>query len=277
MSAQRRVGQHRAPTKRQTGQHRTPATRRTPRRTAGGLALLVGLAALSVSAERFASPAARAAPVAASISAPSTVPLAPAVVSTVVPTIAPLSPVASPTADPATLALATATDIPANALAAYQRAAASAAPSCGIQWQFIAAFGRIETDHGRLQGSSLGDDGVVRPPLVGPALDGSRTGVIGKLADASGSPVRAAGPLQFIPATWQQWGHGDVQDINQAAAAAERYLCADGHDLHTGSGRRAAALSYNHADWYATDVLAIYADYIAGDPAHTFPVAPGAG
>jgi len=173
----------------------------------------------------------------------------------VVPTIAPLSPVASPTADPATLALATATDIPANALAAYQRAAASAAPSCGIQWQFIAAFGRIETDHGRLQGSSLGDDGVVRPPLVDPA----------------------AGPLQFIPATWQQWGHGDVQDINQAAAAAERYLCADGHDLHTGSGRRAAALSYNHADWYATDVLAIYADCIAGDPAHTFPVAPGAG
>jgi len=160
---------------------------------------------------------------------------------------------------------------------AYQRAAASTAPSCGIQWQFIAAFGRIETDHGRLQGSSLGDDGVVRPPLVGPALDGSRTGVIGKLADASGSPVRAAGPLQFIPATWQQWGHGDVQDINQAAAAAERYLCADGHDLHTGSGRRAAALSYNHADWYATDVLAIYADYIASDPAHTFPVAPGAG
>jgi len=174
------------------------------------------------------------------------------------------------------LRLAAATEIPASALAAYQSAAASVAPRCGVQWQFIAAFGRIETDHGRLEGSALGDDGVDRPALLGPALDGSRAGVIGQLADASGAPVRAAGPLQFIPATWQQWGLGDVQDINQAAAAAARYLCADDHDLHTSAGRHAAALSYNHADWYATDVVAIYADYVAGVPAVTFPLEPGA-
>jgi membrane-bound lytic murein transglycosylase B len=90
--------------------------------------------------------------------------------------------------------------------------------------------------------------------------------------EASGMPVGSPRPLQFIPATWQQWGHGDIQDINQAAA---RYLCADNHDLHTTTGRHAAALSYNHANWYATDILAIYTDYLTATPAHTFPIPPG--
>jgi len=201
----------------------------------------------------------------------------PAVLSTVKPTAPPPTPTpgAGAGAGAGAVQLATATDIPVSALTAYQNAAATAAPGCGIQWQFIAAFGRIETDHGRLQGSSLDENGIARPPLIGPALDGSHTGVIGHLTDTSGTPLRAAGPLQFIPATWQQWGHGDIQDINQAAAAAARYLCADNHDLHTTTGRHAAALSYNHANWYATDILAIYTDYLTATPAHTFPIPPG--
>lgn len=176
------------------------------------------------------------------------------------------------------LELASATDIPVRALLAYQRAAQAdraAQPSCQVDWQFIAAFGRIETNHGRLNGSAIGTDGVDRPAVLGPSLDGSQPGVIGSLNDSSGAPVRAAGPLQFIPATWQQWGHGDVQSIDQAALAAGRYVCADGHTLNNDDDRRSAALSYNHADWYADDVMAIYHDYQNSQPAHEFPVTPG--
>jgi len=176
------------------------------------------------------------------------------------------------------LRLAAQTDIPIRALVAYRAAAAAqqhAQPGCGIQWEFIAAFGRIETDHGRLNGSNIGSDGIDRPALLGPPLDGSEPGVIGALSDSSGRAVRAAGPLQFIPDTWQRWGHGDMQSIDAAAATAARYLCADGHDLATGDGRWSAALSYNDVDWYATDVVAIYNDYLTGQPAHSFPAAPG--
>lgn len=176
------------------------------------------------------------------------------------------------------LELASATDIPVRALVAYQHAAAAerkARPSCHIEWQFIAAFGRIETNHGRLNGSAIGSDGVDRPAVYGPNLDGSEPGVIGSLNDSSGVPVRAAGPLQFIPATWQQWGHGDVQNIDAAATAAGSYLCADGHTLSNDDDRRNAALSYNHTDWYADDVMAIYHDYENSQPANSFPVTPG--
>ena len=87
--------------------------------------------------------------------------------------------------------------------------------------------------------------------------------------------MRAAGPLQFIPASWQKWGRGDPQNIDEASAAAARYLCADAHDLSTDSARYATALTYNHVDWYATDILAIYHDYCAGSPANFFPANPG--
>lgn len=176
------------------------------------------------------------------------------------------------------LQLAAATDIPIRALVAYEHAAAvqhSAQPSCELDWQFIAAFGRIETNHGRLNGSSIGADGIDRPAVLGPSLDGSNPGVIGALSDASGGAVRAAGPMQFIPSTWQRWGTGDMQNIDHAALAAGRYVCADGQTLNSDDARRQAALSYNHEDWYATDVLAIYHDYLDGQPAHEFPMAPG--
>ncbi|MCW2812728.1 MAG: hypothetical protein JWN84_183, partial [Nocardioides sp.] len=43
-------------------------------------------------------------------------------------------------------------DIPAAALAAYQRAETvinAADPTCGLSWQLVAAIGRVESDHGR--------------------------------------------------------------------------------------------------------------------------------
>jgi membrane-bound lytic murein transglycosylase B len=68
--------------------------------------------------------------------------------------------------------------------------------------------------------------------------------------------------MEFIPSTWQRWasdgdgdGRSDVQDIDDAAYATARYLCASGADLTTGRGWQRAILSYNHSDAYATSVL----------------------
>jgi len=177
--------------------------------------------------------------------------------------------------DPAT---ATATDIPARVLLAYRAAAARAAlenPSCGIRWEFLAAFGRMETNHGRFGGSSVAENGVTTPPIYGAPLNGSRPGVIGTITTASGAADRAAGPMQFISSTWAAWGRGgDVQNIDDATNGAARYLCAGGRDLTTAAGRNAAALSYNHADWYAADIEALFQDYVSGRHGASYPAQP---
>jgi len=175
-------------------------------------------------------------------------------------------------------ATATATDIPARVLLAYRAAAARAAlenPSCGIRWEFLAAFGRMETNHGRFGGSSVAENGVTTPPIYGAPLNGSRPGVIGTVTTASGAADRAAGPMQFISSTWAAWGRGgDVQNIDDATNAAARYLCAGGRDLTTAAGRNAAALSYNHADWYAADIEALFLDYVSGRHGASYPAQP---
>jgi hypothetical protein len=175
-------------------------------------------------------------------------------------------------------ATATATDIPARVLLAYRAAAARAAlenPSCGIRWEFLAAFGRMETNHGRFGGSSVAENGVTTPPIYGAPLNGSRPGVIGTVTTAAGAPDRAAGPMQFISSTWAAWGRGgDVQNIDDATNGAARYLCAGGRDLTTAAGRNAAALSYNHADWYAADIEALFLDYVSGRHGASYPAQP---
>ena len=64
------------------------------------------------------------------------------------------------------------TDIPPEQLVLYQQAA-TVCP--GLDWTLLAAIGKIESDHGRS------------------TLPGVRTGE---------NPHRAAGPMQFIPTTW---------------------------------------------------------------------------
>src|SRR2546423_391087 len=65
----------------------------------------------------------------------------------------------------------------------------------GIAWQYFAAINLIETNMGRIQGlSSAG----------------------------------AQGPMQFMPATWASYGHGDVNNPHDAILAAGRYLQAHG-------------------------------------------------
>ncbi len=193
----------------------------------------------------------------------------------------PTPPTLAPNDDAHVQATVAATAIPARALLAYMTAATTAAvtyPNCHLQWQFLAALGEIESHHGQSHGSAVGADGVVSPAIYGPALDGSRAGVVGSVLSADGRPARALGPMQFIPSTWAAFGNGgDPQDIDDAASAAASYVCQAGRDLGTEAGRSAAAFSYNHADWYVANVLAIYADYMANQPGISRPQTPPTG
>ena len=74
--------------------------------------------------------------------------------------------------------------------------------------------------------------------------------------------------MQFLPGTWAMWatdgdgdGRRDPLDLDDAAAAAARYLCAGGHDLSSGSGWADAILTYNRARVYVDDVYAAAVGY----------------
>ncbi len=172
-------------------------------------------------------------------------------------------------------------EIPAAALAAYQRAATvieEAMPSCNLSWELVAALGRVESDHGRFGGSALNRRGVATPSIIGIALTGA--GATARISDSDAGTLdgdrrfdRAVGPMQFLPSTWSVVGvdaDGDgernPQDIDDAALAAGVYLCGDGDDLGTDRGRRDAVYSYNHSDEYVDTVLALMRAYAKGSP-----------
>lgn len=98
--------------------------------------------------------------------------------------------------------------IPDRALVAYVKAAEQA--PCAIPWYVIAAVGAVETGHGTHAGAHLDADG--------------------KMTSMAVSWAGAEGPLQFMPATWAQYGRGDVNDVDDAAPAAARLLCANGYE-----------------------------------------------
>src|SRR3546814_832355 len=170
--------------------------------------------------------------------------------------------------------------IPSAALAAYQRAATvinSADANCNVPWQLLGAIGRVESDHGRYGGNSLGKDGVSRPGIYGIALDG--TNKTQKITDTDAGQYdrdakfdRAVGPLQFIPSTWSvvgvdadSDGKRNPQDIDDAALAAAVYLCSGNDDLSTDSGQRESVYRYNHSNEYVDLVLSIMKAYQQGD------------
>ena len=170
-------------------------------------------------------------------------------------------------------------DIPAVALAAYQRAESligSVDARCGLSWQLIAAIARIESDHGRYDGAAVGEDGVSRPAIIGPALDGDRG--TARILDTDAGELdgdavldRAVGPLQFIPSTWavvgvdgDADGTRDPQDVDDAALAAAVYLCSGDDDLGGREGLRAALYRYNHSTAYVDAVVAVMEGYLAG-------------
>jgi cell wall-associated NlpC family hydrolase len=129
-------------------------------------------------------------------------------------------------------------DIPGDYLAWYH-AAATTCP--GLDWSVLAAIGKIETDHGRS------------------TLPGVHSG-----ANSAG----AEGVMQFEPATFALYdlpvpaggaNPPSPYDPADAIYAAARLLCANG--ARNNADIRAAVYSYNHADWYVSEVLAQAAEY----------------
>jgi hypothetical protein len=120
-------------------------------------------------------------------------------------------------------------DIPPHYLRLYQSAGAA------LGWEYLAAIGKVETDHGRS-----------RAP-------GVRSGV-----NFLGC---CSGPMQFSvvgsPSTWDSYGvdgDGDGKksphDPEDAIPAAARYLEASGAPTDW----NAAIFAYNHAAWYVAEV-----------------------
>jgi membrane-bound lytic murein transglycosylase B len=175
---------------------------------------------------------------------------------------------------------ASANGIPAVALAAYQRAQTvinAADTSCHLPWELVAAIGRVESDHGRTDGSHLTDKGLDRPGIFGPALDGTHGTTLIRDTDAGqydhdAKFDRAVGPMQFIPSTWaivgvdaDNDGQRNPQDIYDAALGSAVYLCSGPDDLSTTAGQQASVFRYNHSQRYVALVLAIMHAYMNGD------------
>ncbi len=133
------------------------------------------------------------------------------------------APGAGITYEPSAFALS---DIPSAYLATYQQAAST----YGVGWEYLAAIGQIESDHGR-----------------GPGV-GIRSGE---------NSAGAGGPMQFIASTWRQYGvdansdgRTDRYDPEDAIPAAASYLRASGAPADWDR----AIFAYNHAAWYVQKV-----------------------
>jgi hypothetical protein len=129
-------------------------------------------------------------------------------------------------------------EIPALYLRLYEQAA----QRYGLDWAILAGIGKVECDHGRDPDPSCTQDGAV---------------------NAAG----AGGPMQFLAATWAQYGvDADGEgppnrwDPADAIYGAANYLRASGAP----GDYRQAIFAYNHASWYVAEVESWAAKY--GEP-----------
>jgi membrane-bound lytic murein transglycosylase B len=106
----------------------------------------------------------------------------------------------------------------------YFRAAAAAYK---IPWQYLAAIELVETRMGRIRGLS---------------------------------PAGAKGPMQFMPATWAEYGRGSITNQRDSIMAAARFLSANGAHRSIGT----ALLHYNPSQSYVAAVEA-YAQEMHND------------
>jgi soluble lytic murein transglycosylase-like protein len=112
-----------------------------------------------------------------------------------------------------------------DSLMTYYRDAES---EFGVPWYYLAAINLVETRMGRIRGDSY---------------------------------AGAQGPMQFMPATWDAYGEGDINDPHDAIRAAGRYLRATGAP---GNMDRAIWM-YNHDHEYV-DAVFKYAEVMRNDP-----------
>lgn len=146
-------------------------------------------------------------------------------------------------------------DIPADYLVLYQRAGTR----FNIDWAVLAAIGKLECDHGRLQARGCNPPGTV-------------------------NKAGATGPMQFLGSTWRAGtppmtvpgigpptsttgegyatdgdgdGFADVWNPADAIAGAARLLRASGAQ----ADYRLALYAYNPADWYVDAALAKAKEY----------------
>jgi membrane-bound lytic murein transglycosylase B len=134
--------------------------------------------------------------------------------------------------------------------------------------------GRVETLHGRYGGGPVDGNGIVNPPIIGIALDGSHnTAAIpdsdGGLIDTDPVWDRAVGPMAFIPSSWRAYGMDgngdgikDVQNMYDASLATAGLLCRSG-PLDNDDGLRTAYFHYNQSQVYVDMVLGFTHDYDA--------------
>jgi soluble lytic murein transglycosylase-like protein len=123
----------------------------------------------------------------------------------------------------------------------------------GVRWEVLAAINEVETNYGQ---------------------------------NPTESSAGAVGWMQFMPATWRQWGVDansdgvrDPADPVDAIFSAARYLRAAG----AATDLRRAVFAYNHADWYVDTILlrarligsypARLTDSLTGLASARFPVA----
>ncbi len=205
--------------------------------------------------------------------------------------------------------------IPEHAARAYAKAMeliAGIEPGCAIDVAYLAGFGFMESGHGTVAVDPVTGEPDRPPPRApvtwDPATGESRPRIFGALLDGSGaggnvtprpntlSPadrsfygqdepyLRAVGPTQFMPATWEGVrpvadGNGDgVADpfnYYDGALATAVKACRDGGGLAGEADQRRAALAYNGSPSYAAGVLAKAAEYRAGLAAMGLAGAPG--
>jgi soluble lytic murein transglycosylase-like protein len=115
--------------------------------------------------------------------------------------------------------------LPAATLRAYYEEGEAAT---GTPWQYLAAIHLVESRLGRIHGTST---------------------------------AGAQGPMQFIPATWETYGAGDISDDHDAIKAAARYLA----DRGAPGDMTRALYSYNNDSRYVVAIEA-YARVLREDP-----------
>jgi murein DD-endopeptidase MepM/ murein hydrolase activator NlpD len=110
----------------------------------------------------------------------------------------------------------------------------AAGSAYGVPWQVLAAINKVESNFGT---------------NMGPSSAG------------------AVGWMQFMPATWLEYGTdangdgvADPWNAQDAIYSAARYLAASGGQTDV----RGAVFAYNHAAWYVDEVLQLASSYEAG-------------